>query len=98
MGVDSLQQALHQSVFLSTVSSGPGLDLPLCWEQHCKLLPGVAGVQASRVEHWSVEEVRLTHTHTHTYIRLHTKQYTQCASQFFLYRDRLQQVLILSLI
>lgn len=54
VGVDSLQQALHQSVFLS---SGPGLDLPLCWEQHCKLLPGVAGVQASLVEHWSVEEV-----------------------------------------
>ncbi|XP_067108044.1 lethal(3)malignant brain tumor-like protein 4 isoform X1 [Osmerus mordax] len=57
VGVDSLQQALHQSVFLSTVSSGPGLDLPLCWEQHCKLLPGVAGMQASRVAHWSVEEV-----------------------------------------
>uniref|UniRef100_A0AAY5F419 SAM domain-containing protein n=1 Tax=Electrophorus electricus TaxID=8005 RepID=A0AAY5F419_ELEEL len=53
----SLQQALHQSVFLSAMSAHPGRDLPLCWEQHCKLLPGVAGVQASRVAHWTVEEV-----------------------------------------
>uniref|UniRef100_A0AAR2L9Q8 SAM domain-containing protein n=1 Tax=Pygocentrus nattereri TaxID=42514 RepID=A0AAR2L9Q8_PYGNA len=55
--VDSLQQALHQSVFLSAMSAHPGRDLPLCWEQHCKLLPGVAGVQASRVADWTVEEV-----------------------------------------
>ncbi|XP_030623351.1 lethal(3)malignant brain tumor-like protein 4 [Chanos chanos] len=55
--VDSLQQALHQSVFLSAMSAHPSRDLPLCWEQHCKLLPGVAGVQASRVAHWTVEEV-----------------------------------------
>ncbi|KAL2085448.1 hypothetical protein ACEWY4_018768 [Coilia grayii] len=54
---DSLQQALHQSVFLSAMSAHPGKDLPLCWEQHCKLLPGVAGVQASRVAHWTVDEV-----------------------------------------
>ncbi|XP_076827536.1 lethal(3)malignant brain tumor-like protein 4 isoform X3 [Brachyhypopomus gauderio] len=55
--VDSLQQALHQSVFLSAMSAHPSRDLPLCWEQHCKLLPGVAGVQASRVAYWTVEEV-----------------------------------------
>ncbi|KAL1006406.1 hypothetical protein UPYG_G00071970 [Umbra pygmaea] len=55
--VDTLQQALHQSVFLSAMSAHPGRDLPLCWEQHCKLLPGVAGVQASRVAHWTVDEV-----------------------------------------
>ncbi|XP_073686882.1 lethal(3)malignant brain tumor-like protein 4 isoform X2 [Garra rufa] len=55
--MDSLQQALHQSVFLSAMSAHPSRDLPLCWEQHCKLLPGVAGVQASRVAHWTVEEV-----------------------------------------
>uniref|UniRef100_A0A671KTF7 Lethal(3)malignant brain tumor-like protein 4 n=1 Tax=Sinocyclocheilus anshuiensis TaxID=1608454 RepID=A0A671KTF7_9TELE len=55
--VDGLQQALHQSVFLSAMSAHPSRDLPLCWEQHCKLLPGVAGVQASRVAHWGVEEV-----------------------------------------
>ncbi|KAG1934302.1 lethal(3)malignant brain tumor-like protein 4 isoform X2 [Pimephales promelas] len=55
--MDSLQQALHQSVFLSAMSAHPSRDLPLCWDQHCKLLPGVAGVQASLVTHWSVEEV-----------------------------------------
>ncbi|KAG7488690.1 hypothetical protein MATL_G00037020 [Megalops atlanticus] len=55
--VDSMQQALHQSVFLSAMSAHPSRDLPLCWEQHCKLLPGVEGVQASRVAHWTVEEV-----------------------------------------
>ncbi|XP_062847313.1 lethal(3)malignant brain tumor-like protein 4 isoform X2 [Trichomycterus rosablanca] len=55
--VDSLQQALHQSVFLSAMSAQPGRDLPLCWEQHCKLLPGVAGVQSSLVAHWTVDEV-----------------------------------------
>ncbi|XP_026057479.1 lethal(3)malignant brain tumor-like protein 4 isoform X2 [Carassius auratus] len=55
--VDSLQQALHQSVFLSAMSAHPSRDLPLCWEQHCKLLPGVSGVQASRVSHWTAEEV-----------------------------------------
>uniref|UniRef100_A0A8C9U5Q1 L3MBTL histone methyl-lysine binding protein 4 n=1 Tax=Scleropages formosus TaxID=113540 RepID=A0A8C9U5Q1_SCLFO len=53
----SMQQALHQSVFLSATTAHPGHELPLCWEQHCKLLPGVAGVQASRVAHWTVEEV-----------------------------------------
>ncbi|XP_028659569.1 lethal(3)malignant brain tumor-like protein 4 isoform X2 [Erpetoichthys calabaricus] len=55
--VDSMQQALHQSVFLSAMSTHPGRDLPLCWEQHCKLLPGVAGVEASRVAQWTVDEV-----------------------------------------
>uniref|UniRef100_A0A8C4RZQ5 L3MBTL histone methyl-lysine binding protein 4 n=1 Tax=Erpetoichthys calabaricus TaxID=27687 RepID=A0A8C4RZQ5_ERPCA len=53
----SMQQALHQSVFLSAMSTHPGRDLPLCWEQHCKLLPGVAGVEASRVAQWTVDEV-----------------------------------------
>ncbi|TRY96239.1 hypothetical protein DNTS_017856 [Danionella cerebrum] len=50
------EEALHQSVFLSAMSPHPSRDLPLCWEQHCKLLPGVTGVQASRVTHWSVQE------------------------------------------
>uniref|UniRef100_A0A667XTK5 L3MBTL histone methyl-lysine binding protein 1 n=1 Tax=Myripristis murdjan TaxID=586833 RepID=A0A667XTK5_9TELE len=31
--------------------------LSLCWEQHCKLLPGVQGIHASQVAAWSVEEV-----------------------------------------
>ncbi|MGH0155741.1 UNVERIFIED_CONTAM: hypothetical protein FKN15_032839 [Acipenser sinensis] len=54
--VDNMQQALHQSVFLSAMSAQPNRDLPLCWEQHCKLLPGVARVQASRVAHWTADE------------------------------------------
>uniref|UniRef100_A0A4W3IWC0 L3MBTL histone methyl-lysine binding protein 3 n=1 Tax=Callorhinchus milii TaxID=7868 RepID=A0A4W3IWC0_CALMI len=51
----SLQQALHQSVFLSSVSPVP--SLPLCWEQHSKLLPGVAGITARKVVKWTINEV-----------------------------------------
>lgn len=54
----SLQAALHQSVFLSAMSAQPGRDLSLCWEQHRKLLPGVAGLHAETVQHWSVQQVR----------------------------------------
>ncbi|XP_075941391.1 lethal(3)malignant brain tumor-like protein 4 isoform X3 [Anarhichas minor] len=53
----SLQAALHQSVFLSAMSAQPGRDLSLCWEQHRKLLPGVSGVHAETVRHWSVLQV-----------------------------------------
>ncbi|XP_041824120.1 lethal(3)malignant brain tumor-like protein 4 [Melanotaenia boesemani] len=53
----SLQAALHQSVFLSAMSAQPGRDLSLCWEQHRKLLPGVVGVHAETVQHWSVQQV-----------------------------------------
>ncbi|XP_049421468.1 lethal(3)malignant brain tumor-like protein 4 [Epinephelus fuscoguttatus] len=53
----SMQAALHQSVFLSAMSAQPGRDLSLCWEQHRKLLPGVAGVQAETVQHWSIQQV-----------------------------------------
>ncbi|KAM7369503.1 hypothetical protein PAMP_010822 [Pampus punctatissimus] len=53
----SLQAILHQSVFLSAMSAQPGRDLSLCWEQHRKLLPGVAGVHADTVQHWSVQQV-----------------------------------------
>ncbi|XP_040921535.1 lethal(3)malignant brain tumor-like protein 4 [Toxotes jaculatrix] len=53
----SLQAALHQSVFLSAMSAQPGRDLSLCWEQHRKLLPGVAGVHAETVQQWSVQQV-----------------------------------------
>ncbi|XP_069368778.1 lethal(3)malignant brain tumor-like protein 1 isoform X2 [Paralichthys olivaceus] len=52
-----LQAALHQSVFLSAMSPQPGRDLSLCWEQHRKLLPGVARVHAESVQHWSVQQV-----------------------------------------
>lgn len=56
----SLQAALHQSVFLSAMSAQPGRDLSLCWEQHRKLLPGVSGVHAETVQHWSVQQVGRT--------------------------------------
>uniref|UniRef100_A0A4W3I2M6 Lethal(3)malignant brain tumor-like protein 1 n=1 Tax=Callorhinchus milii TaxID=7868 RepID=A0A4W3I2M6_CALMI len=57
LSVDSMQQALHQSVFMSAMSAHPARDLPLCWEQHCKLLPGVVNFQASKVSKWSTDEV-----------------------------------------
>lgn len=56
----SLQAALHQSIFLSAMSAQPGRDLSLCWEQHRKLLPGVARETAETVQHWSVQQVSRT--------------------------------------
>uniref|UniRef100_H0WTP8 L3MBTL histone methyl-lysine binding protein 4 n=1 Tax=Otolemur garnettii TaxID=30611 RepID=H0WTP8_OTOGA len=55
--VGQTQRALPQSLFMSTVSVRPFWDLPLGREQHCKLLPGVADVQASQVAQWTVDEV-----------------------------------------
>ncbi|XP_061661370.1 lethal(3)malignant brain tumor-like protein 4 isoform X2 [Syngnathoides biaculeatus] len=45
-------EVLHQSVFLSAVSSPP-----TCWDQHRKLLPGVTKVHSNAVRHWSVQQV-----------------------------------------
>nr|XP_035948849.1 lethal(3)malignant brain tumor-like protein 4 [Halichoerus grypus] len=42
---------------MSSVSANPFRDLPLGREQHCKLLPGVANIQASEVARWTVDEV-----------------------------------------
>lgn len=42
---------------MSALSSQSDRTLSLCWEQHCKLLPGVQGIHASQVSAWSVEEV-----------------------------------------
>ncbi|XP_048355918.1 lethal(3)malignant brain tumor-like protein 3 isoform X2 [Sphaerodactylus townsendi] len=53
----ALQQALHQSVFMPSLSTNPIHRLHLCWEQHCKLLPEVSGLTAKNVAKWSVEEV-----------------------------------------
>uniref|UniRef100_A0A4W4ELH6 SAM domain-containing protein n=1 Tax=Electrophorus electricus TaxID=8005 RepID=A0A4W4ELH6_ELEEL len=50
----TLQQALHQSVFMPC--STPSPSRPHCWDQHSKLLPSVAGITASTVATWSVEE------------------------------------------
>uniref|UniRef100_A0A8C2BXF9 L3MBTL histone methyl-lysine binding protein 3 n=1 Tax=Cyprinus carpio TaxID=7962 RepID=A0A8C2BXF9_CYPCA len=51
----TLQQALHQSVFMPCSSPSP--SMPHCWDQHSKLLPTVAGITASKVAAWSVDEV-----------------------------------------
>ncbi|XP_062406802.1 lethal(3)malignant brain tumor-like protein 3 [Sardina pilchardus] len=53
----SLQQALHQSVFMPAGSLSPTSGTAHCWDQHSKLLPTVAGITASKVAAWSVEEV-----------------------------------------
>ncbi|XP_038659374.1 lethal(3)malignant brain tumor-like protein 1 isoform X1 [Scyliorhinus canicula] len=54
---DGMQQDLHRSAFMSAMSPHPARSLSLCWEQHCKLLPGVAGISANRVAKWTTEEV-----------------------------------------
>lgn len=50
--------AMPQSLFLSALSAHPDRSLSVCWEQHCKLLPGVAGISASAVAKWNIDEVR----------------------------------------
>uniref|UniRef100_A0A8I3NK57 Lethal(3)malignant brain tumor-like protein 1 n=2 Tax=Canis lupus TaxID=9612 RepID=A0A8I3NK57_CANLF len=49
--------AMHQSLFMSALSAHPDRSLSVCWEQHCKLLPGVAGISASTVAKWTIDEV-----------------------------------------
>ncbi|XP_061745318.1 lethal(3)malignant brain tumor-like protein 1 isoform X5 [Nerophis ophidion] len=43
--------------YTSSVSGPSERAVSLCWEQHCKLLPGVEGIVANQVAAWSVEEV-----------------------------------------
>uniref|UniRef100_A0A3B4YN99 Lethal(3)malignant brain tumor-like protein 1 n=1 Tax=Seriola lalandi dorsalis TaxID=1841481 RepID=A0A3B4YN99_SERLL len=50
-------EGVYPSLFMSALSSQADRTLSLCWEQHCKLLPGVQGIHASQVAAWSVEEV-----------------------------------------
>ncbi|XP_068453322.1 lethal(3)malignant brain tumor-like protein 1 isoform X2 [Clinocottus analis] len=50
-------EGVYPSLFMSALSSQTDRTLSLCWEQHCKLLPGVQGIHASQVAAWSVEEV-----------------------------------------
>ncbi|XP_037628220.1 lethal(3)malignant brain tumor-like protein 1 isoform X3 [Sebastes umbrosus] len=47
----------YPSLFMSALSGQSDRTLSLCWEQHCKLLPGVQGIHASQVAAWGVEEV-----------------------------------------
>lgn len=50
-------EGVYPSLFMSALSGQSDRSLSLCWEQHCKLLPGVQGIHASQVASWSVEEV-----------------------------------------
>ncbi|KAL2103761.1 hypothetical protein ACEWY4_000629 [Coilia grayii] len=50
-------EGVYPSLFMSALSAHQDRTLSLCWEQHCKLLPGVAGIHASQVASWTVEEV-----------------------------------------
>uniref|UniRef100_A0A8C5LJM0 SAM domain-containing protein n=1 Tax=Leptobrachium leishanense TaxID=445787 RepID=A0A8C5LJM0_9ANUR len=52
-----LEQALHQSVFMNSLSSDPGHRVHLCWKQQCHLLPEVSSYSAQMVSKWSSEEV-----------------------------------------
>ena len=52
-------EGVYPSLFMSALNSqSDSRTLSLCWEQHCKLLPGVQGIHASQVVAWSVDEVR----------------------------------------
>uniref|UniRef100_A0A6Q2Z3W4 Lethal(3)malignant brain tumor-like protein 1 n=1 Tax=Esox lucius TaxID=8010 RepID=A0A6Q2Z3W4_ESOLU len=51
------QKGICPSLFMSALSGHPDRTLSLCWEQHCKLLPGVQGIHATQVAAWTVEEV-----------------------------------------
>uniref|UniRef100_A0A8C6ZDK1 L3MBTL histone methyl-lysine binding protein 3 n=1 Tax=Nothoprocta perdicaria TaxID=30464 RepID=A0A8C6ZDK1_NOTPE len=51
----STQKLLPQPIVVPSKLQIPGL--PLRWEQQSKLLPSVAGIQASKVSKWSTDEV-----------------------------------------
>ncbi|XP_047187209.1 lethal(3)malignant brain tumor-like protein 1 isoform X2 [Scophthalmus maximus] len=53
----NMSSEVYPSLFMSALSGQSDRTLSLCWEQHCKLLPGVQGIHASQVAAWSVEEV-----------------------------------------
>ncbi|KAH3775648.1 uncharacterized protein LOC127844401 [Dreissena polymorpha] len=54
---NNLRQGIHNSVFSSSMISAPKPDVPLCWEQHCKLLPGVTNISGNDVNKWTIEQV-----------------------------------------
>lgn len=51
-------EGMYPSLFMSSLSSQSDRTVSLCWEQHCKLLPGVEGIHANQVAGWGIEEVR----------------------------------------
>ncbi|XP_065379245.1 lethal(3)malignant brain tumor-like protein 1 isoform X4 [Macaca fascicularis] len=57
---------VHQSLFMSALSAHPDRSLSVCWEQHCKLLPGVAGISASTVAKWTIDEAGEKKQHWHS--------------------------------
>ncbi|XP_041346453.1 lethal(3)malignant brain tumor-like protein 1 [Pyrgilauda ruficollis] len=69
---------VHQSLFMSALSAHPDRSLSLCWEQHCKLLPGVAGITAATVAKWTIDEV-FSFVHT----------LTGCEDQAKLFKDEM---------
>ncbi|XP_051517036.1 lethal(3)malignant brain tumor-like protein 1 isoform X1 [Myxocyprinus asiaticus] len=52
-----VSEGLYSSLFMTAFTAHSDRTLSLCWEQHCKLLPGVAGIHASQVTTWTIEEV-----------------------------------------
>ncbi len=64
---DMSSEGVYPSLFRSALSSQSDRTLSLCWEQHCKLLPGVQGIHASQVAAWSVDEVSKPY-HLSTYL------------------------------
>ncbi|XP_019638919.1 PREDICTED: lethal(3)malignant brain tumor-like protein 4 isoform X3 [Branchiostoma belcheri] len=54
---NSLQHTVHQSVFMSAMTPYPAKELPLCWDQHVKLLPGVASLKGSDISKWTIDQV-----------------------------------------
>ena len=35
----------------------PKTEVPLCWDQHSKLLPGVTNIRGNDVGRWTIDEV-----------------------------------------
>ena len=56
---DMTSEGVYPSLFMSALTVQSDRALSLCWEQHCKLLPGVQGIHASQVAAWSIDEVGL---------------------------------------
>ncbi|KAL4236917.1 SAM domain binding [Mactra antiquata] len=54
---EELRRGIHNSVFTSSMISTPKTEVPLCWEQHCKLLPGVTNVRGNDVNKWNTDQV-----------------------------------------
>ncbi|KAI2650065.1 Lethal(3)malignant brain tumor-like protein 1 [Labeo rohita] len=50
-------EGMYSSLFMTAFTANSDRTLSLCWEQHCKLLPGVAGIHAGQVSTWTIEEM-----------------------------------------